>query len=169
MFCEQRQSGSILCQHIRERKGETVADIMTQWASERSCSVGRASAPGTRYTVQHPAWISKSSLPLTLRLIFKSWLQSIHTHADMSTFAHTHTIHHVPCGQWRTEVFLINWLFCSDSCIYKYCIKEKLIICYNICGWMTYGYKADVLEKWITSVCICPLLYHTYIKEKDDW
>lgn len=45
--CEQRQSGSILCQHIRERKGETVADIMTH--RER---IGAAAWVGLQHPVQ---------------------------------------------------------------------------------------------------------------------
>lgn len=102
-----RRSGSILWQHIRGGRGETVADIMTH--RER---MGAAAWVGLQHPVQgtDPAWISKSSLPLTLRLIFKSWLQSMHTrtHTNTGACAWTHT-------QTRTELSpcaprpLVHW------------------------------------------------------------
>lgn len=100
-----RRSGSILWQHIRGGRGETVADIMTH--RER---MGAAAWVGLQHPVQgtDPAWISKSSLPLTLRLIFKSWLQSMHTRTHTNTGAWTHT-------QTRTELSpcaprpLVHW------------------------------------------------------------
>lgn len=120
--CERRQSASIPQQRIRARRGETAADVMTR--GER---MGAAAWVGPQHPAQgtDPAWISKSSLPLTLRLIFKSWLQSIRSQSGICTRTYA-AFTACPAASAALKSSSLTGCSFSDSCIYKYCIKRKL-------------------------------------------